>query len=495
MLTAVKYRLNYRVAGMLAITIMATLCLATAIWAVWTLELKWALFTILGLLLPFVLKIVPNSRRFVLALLLFVTPLNADANFNLHPSPGGADAFTLGLTDILLFILLVLMIVQSARTKSVGAIGLFPTILVPSLVLLLFFVVSLFKAQDFLWSSFDILNMAKVIIFFFVLANNLKDQEDIFLAIKALFFGLFFQSIIVGLQYYDDSIWMILQQYGLGAPQQIQRFEMDIANVSRPGGTIGHCNHLGRYIGLLLPLVLAILFTTKNRLIHWATLIVAITSGVALIGTLTRSSWIGLLFSVMILVPLLLIKRHFTFRVFYKLGFISVIALLVIVIFSGKIKNRIFEDDNGSARTRITTAKVAIDIIKDHPIIGCGINNYGLMLPAYWDANDRFTRRAAVHNTYLLYAAEIGFLGFAAYLWLLYAFYRRIRKAMQNRNRFYSAIAIGVMSSFAAYLLTALFDKSFKENYTLLIIFWALMALIEAINRIEKKNQSVQFDL
>jgi len=486
--TAQKY--NYSQSLRLAVFLSALLVTCAAVWAVWSLDMKWTIFTLMGLAFPFVVVLVPDARRFMLGALMFVIPLNADRNLMMHPSPGGADAYTIGLTDVLLVILLAITVVRLAQSKKAGEIELFPAILVPSLAMLAFFFLSLVAAKDLMWSSFDIINFIKTILFFIVLANNIRDEKDLTIVLIAALAGLFVQSVIVGWQTMSPAASSILQKFGLGAPAELQHFEMQASDLSRPGGTIGHCNHFARYVGLLVPVAIVLALVQHKRMSLLFT-VVAIAASVALVNTLTRSSWIGLVLSLMVMLPAMLRFRHISFRILGKLSVAAVIFLILMAFFFKPIWGRIVSDDKGSANTRITTAKVALEIIRDYPITGCGINNYGSLMGSYWNAEDSFTRYAAVHNTYLLYAAEIGVLGFAVYLWLLIAFFLRIRRAMRSRKPYFSTIAIGIWGGYIAFLATALTDKSFKENFTLLLVLWGLMAIVEAMNRMDNRYRSM----
>ncbi|RPH89706.1 MAG: O-antigen ligase domain-containing protein, partial [Calditrichaeota bacterium] len=257
----------------------------------------------------------------------------------------------------------------------------------------------------------------------------------------------------------------------------------------RSGGTLGSANHLGRYLGLVLPISLALTLTHRRPWMSRFSSLTTVVGTFAIFQTLTRSAWIGLFFSIIIMVFLMFHHRLITFRAVFKLGTMALAMIAIIIALWTPIEKRLFGDDNGSSYTRITTAKVAMRIIRDYPLFGCGINNYGAVLPDYWIAEDVFTREAAVHNNYLLYAAEIGLIGFAAYLWLLMAAGSSIMRAIRSHNVYFATVAVGIMASFGAYLLEALSDKSYKESYTLLLSFWGLLAITEALNRLSKNSK------
>jgi len=467
----------------------ATTAAAISVWAFWSLELKWAIFVVLGLMAPFVMAIVPDRKKLLLVTLVFIFPLNADVNLMYHASPGGADAFTIGLSDILVLLLLGHVLSEKAASKRQGDLQFFPAVMLPSLGIFAAALISLTAAQDLLWSAFDLLNFAKVMLFFFVLANSMTSRDDIALVLKTLFFSVIVQSVLVLLMTNNPGILQFLQKFGLGAPGHMLSFEMEVANVSRPGGTIGHVNHLARYLGLLLPLAIVQMLVEKKGPFFILSAVTTFIGSAALIYTLTRSSWAGLFVAILVMIPMMFAKRIISFRSLGRMALMMFAFVVIIFIYRESIWERLTGNDLGSASTRITTAKVAVDIIKDYPFFGVGVNNYGAKLDEYWIAEDTFTRRAAVHNTYLLYAAEIGLIGFLMYIALLFSFFKRIRTAAFGNDRFLIAIAVGVMGGFFTFLVTALTDKSYKENFSLLLVFWTLMALIEAVIRVNNKMQ------
>ncbi|NOY60387.1 MAG: O-antigen ligase family protein [Calditrichaeota bacterium] len=479
----------YLIIGLVVTGLIASI----ASWAIWSLELKWAVFSFIGLLFPFILAMVRDTRRFIMGLMIFAVPLNADYYFVLHPSPGGANGINIGLTDILLVILIIQTFLYASNSKQTGTIKFFPAITLPTLAIIAISIFSLLQAKDVQWGLFDIISFTKAFLFFFFLANNIKNKDDLTLVLKAFFLGLVIQAVIVGLQYYKGTNLGLL---GLGEPSQILEFEMKAADVARPGGTIGHCNHLARYIGFILPIsIILALVSVSSKSMSRLAAFVSMAGILALIYTLTRSSWIGLLLSIAVMIPFMFKYRLMSLRTIGKFALGSMVLLILLSAYGNVIWDRLISNDMGSAKTRLTTAQVALHVIADHPILGVGINNYGSILEKYWSSKDSFTRIAAVHNTYLLYAAELGLVGFGAYLWLLTAFFVRIKKAMKSRSKYLSAIAVGVMGSFAGYLLTALSDKSYKESFSLLIVFWSLMAIIEAIILINERQEQVAVEL
>jgi len=436
------------------------------------------------------LAILPDSRRVALGLLIFVIPLNIDENFIVFPSPGGADGLTFGLVEIFMLVLLGITLTRHVQSNQIGALQFFPALLLPSLTILGFYFISMIYAQHLLWSLFDTFNFAKAILLYWIVANNIQRERDLRVVLVAFFAGILVQSILTTAINVNPALADALFRYKFGIAPPATNISADVT--MRSGGSLGNTNHLGRYFGLLLPIAFTIFLThRKNRLKNFAGC-VALFGTVSLVNTLSRSAWAGFVFSLLIMAPLMLKYRLVSYRTLWLISFAG-ICLASFLFFSADILwTRLTGDDQGAAMTRITTAKVAWEIIKDYPFFGCGINNYGAMLSDYWIGEDTFTNRAAVHNNYLLYMAEIGIIGFAAIIWWLVAFARRITAAIKSKSRFYQAVAIGIMGGYSGMLLTSLTDKSYKENFSLLLTLWVLMAMTEAIIRMDRKLENNQ---
>ena len=449
------------------------------------LETKWAVFTIVALALPFLAFVYRDTKRFYLGALIFAIPLNADVQFLIHPSAGGADSISITATDILLFILLGYWIYESATRKHNMTPRIFPEITLPTLLLIVASIISLVQAKDVLKGVFDIIQHFKVLVFFIVLANLMRTKKDIQFVIGVFLIGVLIQAVIMSLQFYKGSNIGLL---GLGEPDTILGFEMETSDVPRPGGTIGHCNHISRYVGLVLPVTMILAYIKTNSRMMRLAVITSLAGILILIQSLSRSAWLGLGVSILTIAPLVLYRRLMSPR-FLRNALVSVFMIIAVLFcFKDTIVGRLTSPDLGSSRTRITTAKVARHIIHDHPFIGVGMNNYGEVLNKYWDPQDRFTRKAAVHNTYLLYAAEIGLLGLITYLILLMSLFDQIRRATHAKDKFLAAVAVGFAGGFAGMLIMALTDKSYKENFPLMMLFWGMAAIIVAINKIEAKK-------
>lgn len=474
---------NHSVSWAIGLTVIGLL-LGLAALQFWTLETRWAVTGTLIILMPFVLALVPSTRRFLLAALVFSVPLNAD--YNLFFQSGlmsGARGLVISMTDVLLLVAFVLWMVEMAQTKQSGAVRFFPRISWPTLGLILMMAVSMLASQNLLWSVFDILAFIKVFLFFFFLANNIRDRDDVRLVTQIFFLGVIVETVL--------SIWQINQWPGLsflrwfGATGETTiAIKMDIFATTRPGGTLVSCNNLARYFGFVLPLAYVMALRGESNGERWFARVTSLIGTIGIIYTLSRSTWIAMIPSVLLLFPLLLSRRLVTWRIMRNLAFMMIVTTVVVMAFRELIWDRIVSYDLGSGQTRITSAMAAWRMVREHPVIGVGINNYGNHARFHYDAEEPRSKYWIVHNSFLLYMAEIGIIGFIFYLWFVLAGFSSCRRASRNSSSYLSAVAIGVMGGWIGFVISAMADKGYKDFYPLLLTMWALVAITEAVNRL-----------
>ena len=88
--------------------------------------------------------------------------------------------------------------------------------------------------------------------------------------------------------------------------------------------------------------------------------------------------------------------------------------------------------DVGANADRVFLWSRAMEIIRDHPLLGIGFGNYPRICGAYYDRVDpTFLMRTWAHNSELSLLAETGPLGLLALLWIAAAagisLWRRVR--------------------------------------------------------------------
>ncbi len=118
----------------------------------------------------------------------------------------------------------------------------------------------------------------------------------------------------------------------------------------------------------------------------------------------------------------------------------------------------------------------SMQIIRDYPLLGTGINTYSVV---QWEYNEGWG--GYPHNSYLQMTAETGVLGLLSFLWLLFVLYKNFFKAvrkMQESNL--KLLLIGFGAGLSGFLLHSFFDTNFY-SVQLSSLMWLIIGVVVAI--------------
>lgn len=130
---------------------------------------------------------------------------------------------------------------------------------------------------------------------------------------------------------------------------------------------------------------------------------------------------------------------------------------------------------------RFTLWQEALNITKDHPLLGAGLNTYASVAPRY-----RLTEKTGVypHNSYLQMAAESGVMGLGAFLWILVVLFKTsLMNVKRINDKFYTAALFGLLAGLFGLLAHSFVDT---DIYSLQLgnLIWLLMGLIIAVQKV-----------
>ena len=207
-----------------------------------------------------------------------------------------------------------------------------------------------------------------------------------------------------------------------------------------------------------------------------------------LVYTYTRGAWLGFFVGVFFFC---LVKSK-KFLAFFLAILICIIFLLPCGVKVKHVLTRIDSMKKFHSSYRVLSGKEALRIIRDYPILGTGLNTYTIIGRKY-----KSHKRGGMypHNSYLHMAAEVGILGLAAFLWLLWVIFARgwrlLRHfqclAMTDDNDY--ILILGLMAGLIGFLVHAFFDTTLYA-IRLASIFWIMCGVLVAIcNIVEKKHE------
>jgi putative inorganic carbon (HCO3(-)) transporter len=189
-------------------------------------------------------------------------------------------------------------------------------------------------------------------------------------------------------------------------------------------------------------------------------------------------AWLGLIGAVIFLVMIKYQKAATRERkkIFF---YFSILLLLVVFLglsqFQSEKAQNLLQFSRSSLESRLMVWRVAIETIKDHPLIGIGP---GMFQEYYLDYQPKFKPYLewAVpqpHNLFLAFWLQTGLLGLIGLIWLLICFFRNGFKLLVTG---YWLLVTILMAAMIYILIHGLVDTPYWKN-DLSVIFWLITAL------------------
>jgi putative inorganic carbon (HCO3(-)) transporter len=226
------------------------------------------------------------------------------------------------------------------------------------------------------------------------------------------------------------------------------------------------------YLGMLLPWSVALWSTTvshKKMFVIFAFLLIA-----ADILTFTRGSYIALIASVLIVLPLVpknTAKKLIAAGVF--------LCFLFLIVPHDPVTSRFmssFDIQEGSNAVRINNWQQALSIITSHPL-GVGIGMYSLAI----NPNASYREPIYAHNLYLDIAAEIGLLAVIVFIAALFFIFKNFWQAAKKQMFFVAGVA-----SITIFSVHSLVESPLYSVHVL--ILFLIIAAISAVCLPYEKN-------
>jgi len=341
-----------------------------------------------------------------------------------------------------------------------------------------------------------------------------------------LFSAIFFYALVLVLK--KDSIFLPLKAFVLGGvisavsvylSSSLFDVDWNFLKNSNGAGTLGNTTYAGIFLAFSLFSASVLFFNEerKNKKILWAvsSLFIFLSpifinlKNILTLNITSLSSWmgdarVGLVSLVVGLLSALVLYFYWSEKRIYSqmakgllvLVFIAGAYFSVSLLVEGsKIHNSIVETRNGA---RFIYWDMAIQGIKDKPVFGWGLENFGAAHKKYFPAEflspkypiEPWTDKP--HNNFLEVAFSAGIIGLVIYLSLIgLVLISLIRKAQNgdNKERVTAALLFGLMVSYLLQLSSA-FDtviSVFAFFVTLAVIFVFCFGPVD--RKEERKNK------
>jgi len=200
----------------------------------------------------------------------------------------------------------------------------------------------------------------------------------------------------------------------------------------------------------------------------------------ALLLTLTRNAWIGLIVAVGVIIYL------------YKPKVLIALPLVVGLLFAispGQVKKRalsIFSTKTFSNRQRIEYLNAGIKIIKDYPLFGTGPNTVDVVFqyPKY-GLSEEAKKNVHLHNNFVQIAAERGIPALFSWLAFLIWTFLSLIKLLKNKDPAIFSLAAGALAALLALITAGFFEYNFGDS-EVTTLFLYLMTIPFTLERLRK---------
>lgn len=233
----------------------------------------------------------------------------------------------------------------------------------------------------------------------------------------------------------------------------------------------GFTSHWMTYSGLLMIVfvfffIFSIFETSgKLRILNFIALASIL---IAIIFSLTRSSWMGIFISLGIFIIYYFRKRPLI--IFLLLIFSIIFFLILPKSVENRVKS-IFDMKNITNVDRFHMAYTAVEIIKDYPLTGVGSDNVKKVYPEYRHPNAT-KNNPHLHNNFFQIAAERGILSIFAFIAFIISVYLSLIKKIKSGTGLTENISLAVLFLFTAFLIAGLFEYNFGDSEIKFILFY-----------------------
>lgn len=321
-----------------------------------------------------------------------------------------------------------------------------------------------------------ILRLVQFSFVFFALSDEIRDKKHI----KRILFSIVFALTLTSI----NEIWQV--KFG----KDFIRGYDSILNIGlvRATSSFKDSNTLGVYLSAFFPLLLGISLFLKIKF-RWLICFFAI---LALVG-------IALTYSRPTLLAIYVVLFFFGIAKKQKILLISLILFTLIspLILPQTVKKWAKEVDYNPIRFMCNDDRIAIylnsfNMIKAHPIIGVGANTFMKNYKTYKN-NPEYRNVVTIdyiyaHNNIFHMIAEIGFIGFAMFLWLLFNLFKEARNIyLKLSDNYLKIIELSLIGCIIAFLVNGLTESSLYYSRVALL-FWFLAGFSIGLKKFTNEN-------
>ncbi len=438
---------------------------------------------------------------FLIALMPFLAPLGLlESKWIFAPSEMKTALGVFTVTSALLFWLVISLINKKINIK-------YDVIYWPIFGFIAWNFITLLWVEDGYLAIVMLTQFTVASLVFFLSISIFNNFNKIDFFIKSIVVSLVCISIIGLLQYYFSNIDLINQFF---------------IQMAVPASTFGNKNVASHFVVMTLPLSFVLMLSSKgNRQVYIYSIALTV-SAWFLIYTTARQAYVAITVELIILSLFFALdkwknKDKAILATIYnkKQKSISSFFALTFLVFAANFTNQGFgvENSDNSKIKKIQSITVdehnprlpawlnTIEMIKEHPIIGVGVGQWQAKYPLYYDRVmkdiifNETTRLNRLHNDYLEIFANVGIIGYAFLLWLVWLMIRKIWFILTNHNNKYRLYVLGLTLGVIGFLVVAIFSFPVRMFYSVFLLFTyiGIIASFDSRVKVFKFNKKMYY--
>ncbi|MFH1428044.1 MAG: O-antigen ligase family protein [Patescibacteria group bacterium] len=386
-----------------------------------------------------------------LVLFILALPL-VYSNYFLYPTIGFKNFIFRVIIEIALLFYLLLVIKNKEYLPRKNII-LFSFLI----FLVISFISSLINTSFYssFFSSFErmegLINYLHLFIFLIILASIFKNKKDWLLFFR---WSLFISLLV--------SLYAIFQKFNFS-------FVLNLG-ADRLDSTLGNPSFLAAYLLFNVFLGLYIISKLESKFSKFLYGLITLVNLIVIYFTGTKGVILALAFVFFIYLIYAIIKYKGYKKVIPGLLILIIIISSLYIFISKKDKLEEFQQST-SVKNRFLVWQISLEAFKEKPIFGWGEGNFDVAYNKYYNPELKEIYFDHAHNIIIDIGVKYGILGIAAYLFILFAIFKSLRKSWQEKrinNSEFLLFSLLILAYFIQNLF--LFDSINSFIYFILIL-------------------------
>lgn len=375
-------------------------------------------------------------------------------------------SFSSAAVNIFIGLLVFSVLLKSLVNRRINILE--SPLVLPFILLILISLVSFVHSINIHSSIQGIFKLLKYGFLLLICSSEIKDKEHIKKIIIASLLGLMLASL--------DGIYQLI----FGVDFFRHKPYDSVIGLARLKAAFPHTNIFAGYLALFLPLCTALFlwYTKKGKRLFLGFIFLA--GLFCLISTFSRSAVFGFWLTLLLVG---IAKRNK-----FIIGILIAVVLIAPFLASKGIRDWSKATSSVAEfllnKERFVLYKTSFNMIKQHPVLGVGVNTYCLNYQKYRlhsSPQDTDTTMWYAHNSYLQMAAEVGFIGLLIFFYLLFRLFKDWRSFyVKVSDNFLKISSLGILMGVSVFLIHGLTETNLYYP-KIAVLFWFQVALLGRI--------------